>query len=104
MRSAIRLSTIEHHDVRLTVLEHQGDSRDAVAARISRIRELSGLNKKDFASRLDMSPQAWGDYENGKRDLPLSIAKKLRSVYSIPLDFTYFGIRSDLPHRIATEL
>ncbi|WP_260009332.1 helix-turn-helix domain-containing protein [Sulfitobacter sp. W074] len=86
------------------VLEDQQDKREAVAARISRIREISGLNKKDFSAKLDMSPQAWGGYENGNRDLPLSVAKKLRKVYSIPLEFTYFGIRSDLPHRIATEL
>ena len=86
------------------VLEDQQDKREAVATRISRIREISGLNKKDFAANLGMSPQAWGDYENGKRDLPLPVAKKLRKVYSVPLEFTYFGIRSDLPHRIATEL
>ncbi|MGR1582463.1 helix-turn-helix domain-containing protein [Thalassobius sp. S69A] len=86
------------------LLEDQEDAREAVCARLTRIRELSGLNKKEFSSRLDMSPQAWGEYENGKRDLPLSIAKKLRKIYSIPLEFTYFGIRSDLPHRIATEL
>lgn len=86
------------------VLEDQEDAREAVCARLTRIRELSGLNKKDFSARLDMSPQAWGEYENGKRDLPLPVAKKLRKVYSIPLEFTYFGNRSDLPHRIATEL
>lgn len=86
------------------LLEDQEDAREAVCARLTRIRELSGLNKKEFSSRLNMSPQAWGEYENGKRDLPLSVAKKLRKIYSIPLEFTYFGIRSDLPHRIATEL
>ena len=86
------------------MLEDQGDAREAVCARLTRIRELSGLNKKDFASKLDMSAQAWGEYENGKRDLPLSVAKKLRKAYSVPLEFTYFGIKSDLPHRMAIEL
>lgn len=86
------------------MLEEQQDAREAVCARLQRVREISGLNKKDFSSRLDMSPQAWGEYENGKRDLPLSVAKQLRKTYSIPLEFTYFGIKSDLPHRIATQL
>ena len=86
------------------MLEDQQDKREAVAARISRIREIVAMNKKDFAAKLGMSPQAWGDYENAKRDLPLSVAKKLRKTYSVPLEFTYFGIKSDLPHRIATEL
>ena len=75
-----------------------------VVGRLTRIRELSGMNKKDFSAALGMSAQAWGEYENGKRDLPLSVAKRLRKAYSIPLEFTYFGIKSDLPHRIATEL
>lgn len=86
------------------LLEEQEDAREAVAARLRRIRELSDVTKKDFASSLDMSPQAYGDYENGKRDLPLNVAKKLRRVYSIPLEFIYFGKRDDLPHRIATQL
>mgnify|MGYP003135924446 CR=1 FL=1 len=86
------------------LLEDQEDARAAVSARISRIREISGATKKDFAESLGMSPQAWGDYENGKRDLPLSVAKRLRKTYSVPLEFTYFGIKSDLPHRIAKEL
>nr|WP_242532146.1 helix-turn-helix transcriptional regulator [Salipiger thiooxidans] len=88
----------------LAVLEDQEDAREAVCARLTRVRELSGLNKKDFSDKLGMSPQAWGEYENGKRDLPLSVAKKLRKAYSIPLEFIYFGNKSDLPHRIATEL
>ena len=86
------------------VLEDREDEREAVAARVRRVRELSGMNKKDFAASLDMSPQAYGDYENGKRDLPLTVAKRLRRVHSVPLEFIYFGKRADLPHRIATQL
>lgn len=86
------------------MLEDQQDAREAVSARLQRVREIIGLNKKDFSAKLEMSPQAWGEYENGKRDLPLSVAKQLRKIYAIPLEFTYFGIKSDLPHRIAIEL
>lgn len=86
------------------MLEELEDAREAVSARLQRVRELSDLNKKEFSAKLDMSPQAWGEYENGKRDLPLTVAKKLRKVYLIPLEFIYFGNKSDLPHRIATEL
>lgn len=86
------------------VFEEGDDSREAVCYRLRRLREISGLNKKEYAAKLDMSPQAWGDYENGNRDLPLSVAKKLRKVYGISLEFTYFGNKSDLSHRIATLL
>ena len=82
----------------------EDDSREAVCERLTRIRVYSKLNKKEFSESLNMSPQAWGEYENGRRDLPLPVAKKLREVYAIPLEFTYFGNKADLPHRMATEL
>lgn len=80
------------------------DSREAICQRLTKIREYSGRNKKEFSESLNMSPQAWGEYENGRRDLPLPVAKKLREVYAIPLEFTYFGNKADLPHRMATAL
>lgn len=86
------------------MLEELEDATEAVAARILRVRQIKGLTKKDFAQTLMMSPQAYGDYENGRRDLPLTVAKRLRKTYQIPLEFTYFGKTDDLPQRIASAL
>lgn len=86
------------------MLEDQRDSREAVSARLRRVREILDLDKKTFAEGAGLSPQAYGEFENGVRELSLGSAKKLREAYSLSLEFLYFGNKADLPHRIATQL
>jgi len=82
----------------------EDDSAVAVAARLTKIREILGLTKREFAEKAGLSEQQYGPYENAKRDLSLFAAKKLRSAYSLPLDFIFFGNIDDLPHKIAKHL
>lgn len=91
-------SNIQH------MLEEMEDKPEAVAARLQRIRSILGMNKKDFAAKAGMSEQAYGPFENGRRDLTLTAAKKLRKTYRLPLEFLYFGKIEDLPTRISKEL
>lgn len=86
------------------MLEDQADNREAVAARLKRVREILGLDKKTFAEKAGMTQQTYGPFENGVRDLSLEAAKKLRKAYDLPLEFLYFGKIDALPHRIATQL
>lgn len=86
------------------MLEDQGDSREAVAARLKRAREVLGYDKKTFAEKAGMTQQTYGPFENGVRDLSLEAAKKLRKTYGLSLEFLYFGKTDALPHRIATAL
>lgn len=86
------------------MLQNQGDAREAVAARLKRVREITGLSKREFAERAGLSEQAYGPFENGVRDLSLTAAKRLRATYGVSLEFIYFGNIADLPHRIASEL
>lgn len=86
------------------MLEDQRDSREAVSARLRRVREILGMDKKTFAEGANMTQQAYGPFENGERDLSLIAAKKLRAAYGLSLEFLYFGNKADLPHRIATQL
>ncbi|MCF6271603.1 MAG: helix-turn-helix transcriptional regulator [Rhodobacteraceae bacterium] len=86
------------------MLEELADSIEAVAARLKRVRHIHKLSKKDFAERAGISEQAYGPYENARRDLSLESAKKLRKTYGISLEFIYFGKIDDLPHRITKEL
>jgi transcriptional regulator with XRE-family HTH domain len=86
------------------MLEESGDNIEAVAARLKRVRDILGLNKKDFAERAGMSEQVYGPFENAKRPLSLIAAKKLRAAYGLSLEFTYFGKIDDLPTRISKEL
>lgn len=84
--------------------DDQADSREAIAARLKRVREIIGLDKKTFAERAGMTQQTYGPFENCTRDLSLEAAKKLRKAYDLPLEFLYFGKIDALPHKIATEL
>ena len=86
------------------MLEEEQDNIEAVGARLKRVREIMGLSKKDFAERAGLSEQVYGPFENARRELSLTAAKKLRKTYEMPLEFMYFGKISDLPHRIAIEL
>lgn len=86
------------------MLEEQGDSRDAVAARLKRIREIFGMKQNEFALNAGIQPQTYGPFETGKRDLTLEAAKKIRARYRVSLEFMYFGKIDDLPHKIAEQL
>lgn len=86
------------------MMEEMQDSREAVAARLKRVREILGLSKREFAEGAGMSEQAYNPFENARRDLSLNAAKQIRRRYGVSLEFMYFGNTADLPHRIAKEL
>lgn len=86
------------------MLENREDDREAVAARLKKVREILGLGKKEFAERAGLTMQVYGPFENANRDLSLQSAKLLRKTYGLPLEFLYFGKREDLPTRISSEL
>ena len=90
--------------VAIGMLEDQGDSREAVAARLQRVRDILGLNKREFAASIGVTEQTYNPFETGKRDLSLTAAKLIRKRYGVSLEFLYFGNKNDLPHRIAKEL
>lgn len=87
-----------------SMLEELEDQREAVAARLKRVREVLALEKKEFAERAGMGMQTYGPFENGTRDLSLQSAKKLRKTYGLTLEFLYFGKIDDLPTRISRAL
>ena len=86
------------------MLEDKEDSREAIAARLKRVREIIGLGKKEFGEKAGISEQAYGAYENGRRDLSLQSAKKLRKTYRLSLEFLFFGNVDDIPTKISKEL
>lgn len=86
------------------MLEALEDDRDAVAARLKRVREVMGMTKREFAEKAGLQEQTYGPFENAKRDLSLEAAKRLRKTYSLTLEFLYFGNTDALPHKIAKDL
>lgn len=86
------------------MLQEQEDNPLAVGARLRRVREILGLDQREFASRAGLLPQTYGPFELGRRNLTLEAAKKLRKTYSLPLEFMFFGKIEDLPTRISAHL
>lgn len=86
------------------MLEEQGDAIEAVAKRLEAARNALGMNKREFAMKAGMGEQTYGPFENAQRPLSLTAAKKLRQAHGLTLEFMYFGIKNDLPHRIAAKL
>lgn len=93
------------HDARLpNMLEDLEDNPKAIGQRLRRVREVLGLSRREFAEKAGLSEQSYGPFELGKRHISLAAAKKMRKTYRIPLEFTIYGIESDLPTRISREL
>lgn len=84
--------------------EIDDDSREAVAARLRRVREILGMDQRTFAAKAGMLPQTYGPFETGKRDLTLEAARKIRRAHGITMEYMFYGQIGDLPHRIAANL
>ena len=63
--------------------------------RLKLIRGWKSLTKAEFARELLMSPNYYGMFENGYRPISHSFAKKIKTAFSVPLDYTYDGDISD---------
>ena len=55
--------------------------------RIKDIREDKDIKQQDIAKLLDTTPQQYGRYENGHRELPIRHLKTLAEYYNISADY-----------------
>lgn len=51
--------------------------------RLKEIREKTGLSRRELSKRIGIKEARYGHYENGRRELPVSIAKKIGKVLKI---------------------
>lgn len=51
--------------------------------RLKEIRENVGLTSRELSSLIGIKEARYGHYENGRRELPVSIAKKIGKVLKI---------------------
>jgi transcriptional regulator with XRE-family HTH domain len=59
--------------------------------RLEEIRKNSGLSKKDFANKIEITEQAYQNYSNGKRNIPTDVALKIKHMFNISLDWLLDG-------------
>lgn len=75
-----------------------------IGARLRRFRETKCMSIKDFAESNSWSPTQLTNWETGHRRITVDAAAKLRSRYSLSLDWIYLGDESALPQNVANAL
>lgn len=55
--------------------------------RLRDLREDNDLTQNQLVEKLNMHKTTYTNYEQGKRDLPLSIAIKIAKFYNVSLDY-----------------
>ncbi len=59
--------------------------------RLESVRKHLNLTKKDFASKLGITAQAYNNYSKGTRDIPIEIAIKINQLFNISMDWLLVG-------------
>ena len=79
-------------------------AKAVVGARLRVVRAALGIQQKSMAATLNISPQAWSGWENG-RDLadPLVMARAALR-YGFTTDWIFVGRLDALPGQLADEL
>lgn len=63
-----------------------------IAARIAQVRHHHGFSQGVMAAKLGLSDSAYKNYEKGRRDIPLSVALRLCSMFNLNFMWLFTGI------------
>lgn len=55
--------------------------------RIRDLREDKDLKQEDLAKLLNCTQACYSNYENGKRDIPTEVLRKLADFYNVSIDY-----------------
>lgn len=64
---------------------------ELLGKRIAALRSAKGLNQKQLAEKLNISPSAIGMYEQGRREPSLALIVELAKILSVSTDFLLTG-------------
>ncbi len=78
---------------------HISETED-IATRLRHTREALEVNQREFARRVNLKPNRYGQYETGARPLTIDAAHIICDEYSVTL-IGYRGDRSRLPRHLA---
>lgn len=62
-----------------------------LGARVAALRKAAGMNQKQLAQELKISPSAVGMYEQGRREPPLETVAALAKLFGVSIDFLVTG-------------
>ena len=75
------------------------ESWEGVTERLEKLRGALGLNKKQFAESVGMTPQNWGNVMKGRSMLPVPVAIRACLLTGADLDYIYRGDATGLAPR-----
>lgn len=64
---------------------------ESIGDRIGKLVILSGLSKKEFAEKIDITEQAMGNYINNRRTPKAEILLKMKQVFGVSIDWMLTG-------------
>ena len=76
--------------------------RSIVARNLLAVRTAHRVSQAKFAAQLEISNAAYKNYESGRRDLPLAVAKRFCGLYQVSLDWLVRGFIWELEGRPET--
>jgi transcriptional regulator with XRE-family HTH domain len=83
----------------------QETTLDGIAGRLLRTREAHKMNQAQWCRLVGIEPQAWNNYETGRRRISLDQAIKVCQATGVTTDWIYRGLMStSLPTAIQVEL
>lgn len=102
-------ATLETYGLQRNRIKKDGhmDNPQVIGERLRALRVGLGHEHSaaGFARLVDMTPQAWNNYERGLRRISLDEANKLVRKFGLPLDWIFYGTATDrLPLHIAKAL
>lgn len=68
-----------------------------VAYRLNALLRAKNLKDAEVARKLRLKPQTWGNYTQGTRPLPITVALELVKEFGVSLDWIYRGERASMP-------
>ena len=79
-------------------------SKENVAKRLVLVREYLGINQRDFAKEIGVSPQQLNDWEAARLRLSLQGALKIYERYGVDPNWFFLNKVDTLPHNMAVAL
>lgn len=78
--------------------------KQKVGERLGAAREALDWSQKDFAEAVDLTPQAWNNWEKGRQLIPPESAVKFCERFGLTLDFIYAGKLDALPTSLSKDI
>jgi transcriptional regulator with XRE-family HTH domain len=79
-------------------------SNEAIAKRLTALRELRDLNQREFADFLEIGWTAYNNYETGVSRISLDAARRVLLKTGASLDWIYYGNPAAMPQSLLNQL